>query len=304
MPRPRKYDDRFKLLVHALKQTHPEWGHARITAELRNSMGGETPSDRTVSRFLQTLNSVEKVNAKLRIPWRAWDDYECDELRGATSYLMSVAGAVQSLEVFSIAGRSDHRLLTAALWDPVTDSDPREDPAAKVPELTLFEANWVVKIHTASPELSIHDTFWIAQDVLARERVHMLLEPESKFDYEDIHFLLAIKPWSSSRRYARYLRLVRSGNVPPYRFTPIADLGELQTPLPDSLLDPFSKDSKLRVSIAVPGDYSMISMFVERECRGMELVRRRALRNDFGFTRSWRNVTRALTSRKLSKPGV
>lgn len=304
MPRPRKYDDSFKLHVYALKRNNPEWGHARITAELQETMGGETPSDRTVSRFLQTLKAAEKVDAKLRIPWRAWEDHESEELRTATPYLMSVVGAVQSLEIFSTPGRSDYRNLTPALWDPKTDTDPREDPAAKVPELTLHEAKWVVKVHTAAPELSIHDTFWIAQDVLARERFHMLLEPESRFDIEDIHFLLAIKPWSSGRRYTRYLRLVRSGSVPAYRFSPIADLGELQTPLPDSLASMFSAGPKVQVSIPAPGDYSMFSMFVERECLGMELVRRRALRNDFGFTRSWRNVTRALTSRKLSKPGV
>lgn len=88
----------------------------------------------------------------------------------------------------------------------------------------------------------------------------------------------------------------------PYRFTALADLIEFQSAAPASHFTRFKEDSVGPVSIPVTGDYSLISMFVERECRGLELVRRRALRNDFGFTRSWRSVTKMPISGRLSKP--
>ena len=78
MPRPRTYDTEFRLLVYALKRTNPGWGHAKITAELRKRSGRETPSDRTVSRFLQSISAGEESLAALRIPWRAWEDEDAE----------------------------------------------------------------------------------------------------------------------------------------------------------------------------------------------------------------------------------
>ena len=144
MPRPRKYDTKFRLLIYALKRANPGWGHARITAELRKRFGRETPSDRTVSRFLQSISSGEKSRAELQTPWRAWDKNDDDELREATPYLLSVAGAIQSLELFTSDNNSDFHLFTAGLWDPVVGADPRKDDAARVPELTRLEARWKI----------------------------------------------------------------------------------------------------------------------------------------------------------------
>ena len=301
MPRPPKYTEQIKLKVYAMKRANPEWGHARITAELRKSFGRETPSDRTVSRFLQTISSAETTLANLRTPWRAWQDDD-KELREATPYLLSVVGAIQSLEVFPVERAPHYNLFSLGLWDSVAGADPRENPSAKIPELTLLEAHWVARIHSAAPELSLHDTFWTAQDIVTRERVHRILEPEQPFECGDLHFLLAIKPWLNNSRYRRYLRLVRSGRVPQYRFTALADIDAVQPPVPDGIFQSSDEtQTTTRASVPIPGDYSMISLFVERQCRGLELVRRRALRNDFGFFRSWRHVTRTSVSPRLPK---
>ena len=284
MPRPRTYDSKFKLLIYALKQANPSWGHARITAELRERFGDETPSERTVSRFLQSISSGEKSRAELRAVWRAWDKNDDHEVREATSYLLSVVGAIQTLELFKSDDESGYHLFTPALWDPVVGADPREDASAHVPELTRLEAKWIARIHLAAPELAIHDTFWTAEDVVARVRVHELLDRREPFDYDDLHHLLAIKPWLSKERSDRYLQLVRAGQVPRYRITALRDLMYIEPPFPDSLLSRFQGDSRVRVTIPVPGDYSLVSIFVKRESPELELIRRRALNNDFELT--------------------
>ena len=289
MPRPRMYSDEVILRIYDLIRSKPRWGFGKVTAELEKALGADAPSGRTVSRIMGEVKRSTGRLSELEEPWRAWHE-TLPELQGAEAYLLRLAGGVQSLELLR-TGDAQEKMIMAQLWDVELQADPWTDDRVFVPELTRLEARWAWRIHQGAPELCDFDVYWTVQDIVARIRTQAALSPGEEFDDSDIHFLLAMRPWSSPERHARYLELVRSDRIPPYRITPLFDLHHA---IPSASVSSLGGDGEGEGRMLLPfrGDYSLISMFVGRRCKALDHIRKRALRNDFGFVSSWRGRTR------------
>lgn len=104
-----------------------------------------------------------------------------------------------------------------------------------MPPPSVREVRWWWRIHLADPDTDMRGVWATAQQFVARELLHALLD--KTVDMSDLMAYLAYRPWTDGEHLSTYLRAVKEGRIPAVKQFSMDLLDRAVDELPDDVRD-------------------------------------------------------------------